>query len=201
MVRLTRSGRIGNAGLYYVMGAFAEIGWGAVSNAEADAGTDLWVQATDEHSYLLRRNVGVQVKTGPSYFEHPGEENGEAGWWYRESGSDHFDDWLHHNDPHLIVLHDLEAHVSYWTHVKPSAVRLTGQGRKIFVPKSQTIDGQQSAALREVALSHDVLLSPGGTPVDPLTGAVAAGCELRYALLAPRLVAPDPHSELPRQRS
>lgn len=121
MARLSRPGTIGNAGQYYVMGAFAEIGWGPASNAENDAGTDLWVQATDEHSYLLRRNVGVQVKTGPSYFERRDELNGEAGWWYRESEPDHFDDWLNHTTPHLVVLHNLETHVSYWAHAGPSS--------------------------------------------------------------------------------
>ena len=195
MARLSRPKSIGNAGQYYVMGALSEIGWGPASNAESDAGTDMWVQATDEHRYLLRRNVGVQVKTGPSYFKRRDEVNGEAGWWYRESESDHFDDWLNHTTPHLIVLHDLEKHVSYWAHVTWEAVRSTGEGREIFVPEHQTIDAEHEEALRDVALSRDVPLSFEGSTVGPAPGMVPAGCELRFALIAPWLVAPHPNSE------
>ena len=195
MARLPRSQTAGNAGLYYVMGAFADIGWGPASNAENDAGTDMWVQVADEHGHLLGCNLGVQVKTGPTYFERPGEENGDAGWWYYESDSDHFDDWLNHTDAHLIVLHNSKTHVSYWAHVKPSAVRATGQGRKILVPANQMIDDEHEAILREVALSRVVPVSFESSAVGPSPEMVPAGCELRYALIAPWLVAPHPNSE------
>ena len=197
MTRLSRSHTVGNTGLFAVMEAFSRIGWGVTPNAESDAGTDVWATATDENRDLLRRVVGIQVKTGPTYFRESTEEEGEDGWWYYESESDHFDDWLNYNVPHLVVLHDPETRVSYWTHVKPSAVRSTGQGRKIFVPASQTIDDEHKAALRDVALSRDVLLPLDGTAVTPPSGAVPPGCELRCALLAPKLVAPHPHSEAP----
>ena len=195
MTRLSRPRTIGIAGQYHVMGAFAEIGWGPASNAENDAGTDLWVQATDEHSYLLRRNLGVQVKTGPAYFRRRDEVNGEAGWWYRESEPDHFDDWLDHTTPHVLVLHNLETHVSYWTHVTREAVRTADESREIFVPENQTIDAEHAAALRDVALSRDVPLSFESSVVGPAPEMVPAGCELRYALVAPWLLAPHPNSK------
>ena len=195
MTRLPRSRTVGNTGQHEVMAAFLRIDWGPASNDENDVGTDLWVHAADEHGHLLDRNVGVQVKTGPTYFERPGEEDGQAGWWYYEAEPDHFDGWLRHNDPHLIVLHHWDTRVSYWAHVTREAVRPTGQGRKIFVPANQTIDDEHKAALRDVALSQDVPLSFEGSAVGTSSGTVSEGCELRYALIAPWLVAPPPNSE------
>lgn len=193
MTRMPRSRTDGNAGMHDVMAAFDRIGWGATSNAESDVGTDLLVQAVDERGDVLRCIVGVQVKAGPSYFARPAEDDGKAGWWYYERESGHFDDWANYNVPHLVVLHDLETRVSYWAHVKPSAVKSTGQGRKIFVPERQTIDGEHATALREVALSQHPAQSFEGTALGPLTGTVPPDCELRYALIAPRLVTSAPN--------
>ena len=201
MARSSRPRSTGNSGMHYVMGAFNEIGWGPASNAENDEGTDLFVQAADESGDLLRCVVGVQVKTGRSYFEQRGEVDGERGWWYYESEPDHFDDWVNYNVPHLIVLHDPDTRVSYWAHVTSSAVRSTGQGRKILVPESQTIDDEHAAALRDVALSQNVPLSFEGTVLGPPPGTVPPECTLRYALIAPRLVAPHPNHDPERPMS
>ena len=200
MARLPRSRSIGNAGQHEVMAAFLRIDWGPLPNNENDSGTDFWVQAADEHGNLLRRLVGVQVKSGYIHsasgcFERPGEEAGGAGWWYYEPESDHFDDWLNYNTPHLIVLHDLKTRVSHWVHVKQTAVSSTGQGRKIFVSENLTVDDEHRAALRDVAFSQDVTSSLEGSAVGPPLGTVPAGCELRCALIAPWLVAPHPNSE------
>ena len=187
----------GNTGQYAVMGAFSKIGWGPASNAESDVGTDLWVEATAKNRELLRCVLGVQVKTGPSYFEKSGKKDGQDGWWYYEPTSKHFDHWTNYNAPHLIVLHNLDSHVSYWAHVTRTAVESTGKGCKIFVPASQTIDDENAGALRDVALSGNAPFSFEGTISGPRLGIVPAGCELRYALIAPRLVAPHPNSEEP----
>ena len=153
MTKMPRQRSTGNAGVYEVMGEFSRIGWGPASNSDSDSGTDIWVQPTDETLNLLRCQLGVQVKSGSSYFKRLGEKNGEVGWRYDESSSDRFDDWAYHQVRHLIVLRDLDARVSYWEHVAPAAVVSTGQGRKIFVPAHQIIDEEHAAELRRIALS------------------------------------------------
>ena len=70
----------------------------------------------------------------------------------------------------------------------------TTRGRDIFVLTSEAIGDDHDAAEYDPAPSHDAPSSDGAA-VDPPSGAVPAGCELRYALVAPRLVAPHPHSE------
>ena len=61
--------------------------------------------------------------------------------------------------------------------------------------ESETIDSEHAAARRVVALAQHVPTSPEGSAVDPSPEMVPAGCELRYALILPWLVAPDPNSE------
>ena len=61
--------------------------------------------------------------------------------------------------------------------------------------ESETIDSEHAAALREVALAQHVPSSLEDSAVDPLHEMVPAGCELRFALIAPWLVAPHPNSE------
>ena len=187
MTKLPRQRSTGNAGVYEVKGEFSRIGWGPASNSDSDSGTDIWVQPTDESLDLLGCQLGVQVKSGSSYFEQPGVVGGESGWWYYESTPDHFEDWAHHRDRHLIVLRDLDARVSYWEHVTPSALVSTGQGRKIFVPAHQTIDEEHAAELRRIALSLPPVLSFEGTVLDP-PETITPESELRYALITPRLI-------------
>lgn len=193
MTQLPQEQSDGNKALYAVMARFQGIDWGPAPNTENDVGTDLWVQAVDEHRYLLRAVVGVQVKGGPSFFKQPGVQDGRRGWWYYEAKADHFDDWAQYNAPHLIVLHHFERDVAYWAHVRPSAVKSTGQGRKIFVPEDQTIDAAHAGQLRAVAASRKTMAAYEGTAVDRPPGTVPEGHELRFALMAPRLVAPHPN--------
>ena len=63
--------------------------------------------------------MGAQVKAGPTYFKFPRREadRTESGWWYYESDTDHFDDWVTHGLPHLLVLYDLNTQTAYRAHV------------------------------------------------------------------------------------
>jgi Domain of unknown function (DUF4365) len=78
-------------------------------NAQHDLGTDLFAQARDARRFDRGLFVGVQVKAGPSYFAQPAhtEDGSLLGWWYYEEDAGHFDDWVTHGLPHLLVLHDL----------------------------------------------------------------------------------------------
>lgn len=61
--------------------------------------------------------------------------------------------------------------------------------------RSERIDSEHAAALREVALTQHAPTSHEDSTVDPPSEIVPTGCELRFALIAPWLVAPDPNSE------
>ena len=106
-MRASEQEQIGGTGVSAVCRDFQAISWGPVRNQEHDLGTDLLVQARDRRRFDRGLVVGVQVKTGPHYFKEAERgENGQVlGWWYYEPDADHFDDWVTHGLPHLLVLH------------------------------------------------------------------------------------------------
>jgi Domain of unknown function (DUF4365) len=138
----------------------------------------------------------VQAKAGPEWFKHPAraEDGSLLGWWYYEEHADHFDDWVTHGLPHLLVLHDLDTRVSYRVHVTAKAVESTGKGAKILVPVHQTIDPEHLDDLLAVAASHKPVIGLQGTAWSASARNLPPARRLRHALLVPRLVAPHPNT-------
>lgn len=196
-MRASEQEQTGGAGLSEVTSAFQRIGWGPVPNTLHDLGTDLFVQARDARSFDRGLIVGAQVKAGPSYFGEPSVIDGVVqGWWYYEPNVDHFDDWVTHGLPHLLVLHDLDTRVSYWVHVTPEVIESTGKGAKILLPAQQMIDREHLDELMAVAASHKLTIDLEGTAWTAGVEHVALGRRLRYAMLVPRLIAPHPNAGL-----
>jgi len=184
------------AGVSLTCELFEGLGWAPVRNDAHDLGTDLWVEAADRRRFMPGLIIGVQVKTGPSWFwQEQRTPDGELqGWWYYEPNNKHFDHWSSHGVPHLIVLCNLAERAVYWAHVTPGAVTSVGKGSKIFVPADQTIDDDCFDALLEVAASHRAAPPLEGTVLWTGEGAVPPGRKLRCALIAPRLLAPHPNA-------
>ena len=183
-------------GVRRVRDAFEGIGWGPVPNAEHDLGTDLLVMARDDRRFDRALIVGAQVKAGPHYFKDGkrAKRGPVPGWWYYESDARHFDDWVVHSLPHLLVLHNLEDGKSYWAHVTAKNVASTGKGCKILVPEHQTIDSDHADDLFKVACTQRSAPALEGTAFEGLADGIPPGRPLRYALIAPRLVAPHPNA-------
>jgi hypothetical protein len=196
MMRASRQEQTGGVGVNEVAANFERIGWGPVPNAQHDLGTDLLVQVRDDRLFDRGLVVGVQAKGGASYFEQPAhaEDGSLLGWWYCEEHADHFDDWVTHGLPHLVVLHNLHTRKSYWVHVTAKAVESTGKGAKILVPVGQTIDAEHLDDLLAVAASHKPVIGLQGTAWAASASTIAPARRLRHALLVPRLVAPHRNS-------
>ena len=183
----------GTGGQSEVRSKFEYLGWAVMANPDHDNGTDLVISPRDERRFELGMYMGVQVKTGISYFKRKKkDENGEVtGWWYIDDDGTELGDWARFPAPQLVVLHNPKTHSSYWEHVTSSAIRSTGKGAKIFVPAVQTIDAEHQDELRAVAATFDS--SPS------LEGSWGGDVEIpppdrfRHALLAPRLIAPHPN--------
>jgi len=187
-MRAPKNSARGTSGQSFVKAQFEELGWGVVPNVEHDVGTDLFVMARDARRFDLGALVGAQVKNWALEFDSPEIHEGREGWWYAD-GEAHFDYWLTHRVPHLVVFYDRNAKISYWVHVVEDAVVSTGKGRKIFVPKEQTVDAAHFDALLAVAVSSPAGKTWEGSAWTP-GQELPANSQLRYALLAPRLIAP-----------
>ena len=197
-MRVSDQKRTEQEGLRKVCDDFEAIGWGPVRNSDHDLGTDLLVLARDERRFDRGLVVGVQVKAGASYFrERNRVKSGPVpGWWYYEPDTAHFDDWASHGLPHLLVMCNLEEGKSYWAHVTPGDVVSTGKGCKIVVPAAQTIDEEHADDLFAAACEHKAAPLIEGTAFSGLPGGIPPARRLRYALVAPRLVAPHPNARL-----
>lgn len=114
-MRAPKNEPLGTSGQSTVKGQFEAIGWGAVANPEHDLGTDLWLMARDARRFDLKALVGAQIKTGDSFFHECalGDDGLVIGWWFRED-TEHFDHWISHSVPHIIVLHRPSDRRSFW---------------------------------------------------------------------------------------
>lgn len=195
LMRASEQAQTGETGSDEISANFRRLGWGVVLNSRDDLGTDMFLMVRDARLFDLGLVVGAQAKAGRSYFEEPrlDDEGKVDGWWYREGNRDHFDAWLEHALPHLIVLHDLDTRTSYWAHVVPGEVVSTGSGAKILVRKSDTVDEEHRDALVEAAST----VRPGSAwEGSAWTGvpSLAPKDQLRYSLIVPRVVAPHPRA-------
>ncbi|WP_260061337.1 DUF4365 domain-containing protein [Micrococcus terreus] len=193
-MRAPKNEATGTSGESEVLAQFERLGWGGVIDSRHDTGTDLYLRPRDARRYELGAVMGAQVKTGPSYFKSPQKdaEGTIAGWWFAEDDREHFDYWLRHALPHVVILRDQDKNLSFWVHVTPEQVVSTGKGAKILVPVSQTVDADHNEALSDVALTQLPTPTWDGTA---WTGAVhlASVDEVRHALITPRLIAPHPN--------
>ena len=190
-MRTTRTAQIGNVGQLEAAANFARINWGPSDNQPHDLGTDNWVQVRNAEGDDLRCLVGVQVRTGDSYFDTPDCIDGAEGWWHDGLDTRHVQHWLHHSNNHLLVLHDLHTKVSYWEYINRKTAVSTGKRFKVFVPKNQTVDKANLEDLIDVARSQPEArrdIGRIGSSEEPCN--VEAEQRLRYALAAPQLIAP-----------
>ncbi|MFI8419941.1 DUF4365 domain-containing protein [Streptomyces sp. NPDC085479] len=187
----------GSAGVHRVVADFEELGWGPVENNQHDLGIDLFLQVRDERRFDRTVLMAAQVKAGPSFFSSPQYDETEAveGWWYSESDARRFEDWVQHGLPHLMVLHDPATRISYWAHVTRDSVKSAGEGFKVLVPSAQRVERAQLPALLGVAATVKTARTLEGTTWTAGAGSVAPGRAVRHALVAPRLIVPNPNTE------
>jgi hypothetical protein len=174
--------------------AFERLEWAATFNARHDIGTDLLLSPRTPQGVDLSLLIAAQVKSGKTAFRSKTNvSKGEPdGWWFRDDKRSHVDAWASHALPFLIILHDEEREQTYWAHVTPEAIHSTGKGAKVLVPKAHQVDEENREALVAVAES---IRSGSNWEGSAWSGMAPPRAEdgLRYALIAPRLVAPHPN--------
>jgi hypothetical protein len=191
-MRASQEERVGASGVSDVMSNLQRIGWGPVENTRHDLGTDVFSQVRDERRFDLGLFVGFQIKSGAGWFSREERDNngGVVGWWFYESEPKHFEYWTSHTLPHFLVLNDETTRVSYWAHVTPECLVSTGKGMRVLVPSNQRIDIDNLAELIKAASSQRKSYDLSGSAWRAGVGSITPGRRLRYALLAPRLIAP-----------
>lgn len=194
-MRSSETQRTERLGIKAVEKAFVDLHWGTLNTREFDVGTDLVLVARDARLFELGLYVGAQVKTGPTAFAKPKKDEGDViGWWWYDPKPDkHLNAWASFPLPQLLILHDLEKDRSYWVHVTSDRVLSTGKGAKILVPAGNTIDPEHLDELIAVAGTVRGAIQLEGSAWTP-GRTVPVLDQLRYALIAPRLIAPHPNA-------
>lgn len=189
-MRLSREDQIGEAGQAAAISFFNDLGWGPLPTGKHDLGTDLFVQIRADDLVDLGMMLGVQVKTGDSWFRRQAEVDGRSGWWFTENDNKHRSYWSDHHIPHILLMQDESRTRRHWVRLDRKTIESTGQGIKVFVPADQTLSGQ--VAEEWVALVADArkLHSFEGASWSFDITQVPEEDWPRYALLAPRIVAP-----------
>lgn len=173
---------------------FEVLDWGAVEVSEHDLGTDVIVQVRDTDLTDMSLSLGVQVKTGDSWFKEEAEVEGQPGWIFRESDAKHANYWSNNPLPHILVIQNGECTKRYWAFLNRETIQPTkGKGFTVFVPASQPLERSfrpvwieaTEKALKRMALEG----SRWSFDVSSLPDSQRA----RYALLASRLVVPHPN--------
>lgn len=191
-MRAGETAATGTSGQSFVKATFEALGWAVVPNPEHDLGTDLWLSPRDPRRFDLGLMLGAQVKNGQSWFDEEGEKGTERGWWHRNDRQ-HFDYWLRHAVPHILVLRHPGTGLAYWVHISDDAVEWTGTNGKVFVPEGQLLSADALDALIDIAAAAKPAPRWAGSA---WTGAanLSQNDALRFAMLAPRLVAPHPNA-------
>jgi tetratricopeptide (TPR) repeat protein len=111
-----------------------ELGFVFRSQDTSDFGVDAQVEIK-HGGRTTGRLVGLQVKTGPYWFEKPCE----VGWKFRPEKR-HISYWLNHSLPIYVLLVNLDAEAIYWQEITERTLQ-TGPRGGIFVlvPRSNVI--------------------------------------------------------------
>lgn len=111
----------------------------------SDFGIDAEVEICDD-GVPSGKLLKLQIKSGSSWFR----EGNEKGVFFRDS-LEHFEYWLGHSLPVVLVLYDPRHDDILWVHIESSRVEKTGHGFKILVPYNQLLTPLSSISLRKVA--------------------------------------------------
>jgi len=142
------SNTTGDTGVTIAQKRVEDYSWIFRRQNHADFGIDAHVEVTDSNRNPTGSLVGVQVKSGPSYFQ----EEKNDGYIFRPDEA-HVRYWLHHTLPVLIFLVDLESNDVFWEKVSDKTLESTGKGWKILIPKSNVMSGESVSEIRSYARS------------------------------------------------
>lgn len=112
-----------------------------------DYGIDAQIE-TIENGYASGKLIAVQIKSGEHYFKEKTKES----IVYRGNRK-HYDYWINHSLPVVIVLYDSKKDTCYWNVVNEETVTLTTKGWKIEIPFSNLLQN----AKREFCILADNL--------------------------------------------
>jgi len=172
---------------------FDRLGWGPLSTGKHDLGTDLFVQLRDREGVDLGIMIGVQVKTGDTWFREHTAIGERHGWWFREGDQKHRNYWADHHIPHILVIQDAKQEKQFWARLDNKTIETTDAGIRVFVPDDQQLSDECAGLWINMAAEARKLQSFEGSRWTFNITQLPQSEWPRYALLASRITAPHPN--------
>lgn len=110
-----------------------------------DYGIDGQIEILDGE-YANGKLIAVQVKSGKSYFNEVSNNN----IIYRGEKK-HYDYWINHSLPVILVLYNPEEDKCYWKEVNRKTAIVTGKNWKMEIPLSNVLDSDSKFQLIKIA--------------------------------------------------
>ena len=169
---------------------FKKLGWGPFQTHKQDLGSDLFVQIRDKDRVDLGMMLGVQVKTGDGAFKKTAMVDDRKGWWFREGDQRHREYWSDHDVAHILIVQNYDLDRRYWARLDRTTIESTGKGIRVFVPEDQPVTPDSADVWVEIVREAQRRASFQGESWNFKISQVPEKDWARYALLAPRIVAP-----------
>jgi tetratricopeptide (TPR) repeat protein len=113
----------------------------------ADYGVDGHLEVVSDDDHATGKNIGAQIKSGPHWFSRPAP----GGWTFSGKNLKHYNYWLGHSLPIILILHHPTSEKLYWQVVDHTTAKITGKGFKVIVPEANVLDASAKPALEDIA--------------------------------------------------
>lgn len=123
---------------------FSQEGWLFREQMIHDYGIDAQVEIVRD-SYPTGSLIGIQIKTGTSYFADETDES-----YVFRTDDKHREYWAKHNLPVILVLYHPDLEKLFWQVVNASTLFSTGKHWKMLVPKNNVLDDSSFGELSEL---------------------------------------------------
>jgi hypothetical protein len=142
---------INRAGIAAVAAKLTSMRWAFREQPTSDFGVDAQAEKLDENGSGRGKLIGLQIKTGKSYFRRRGDN------WVYYGTARHLQYWSNHSLPIFIILHDPETDLTVWQRVERHLITEGEDGAwSIDVPGTNTLDAaHERFLLAGIASDHN----------------------------------------------
>ncbi|BDR52908.1 hypothetical protein KIM372_08150 [Bombiscardovia nodaiensis] len=166
-----------------------DFGWYVLPHGNIDFGTDIWAMPVSGERVPSYSMLGIQVKTGGSYFRSPHKVNDIVeGWWFPFT-TDHLISWTNGRINHIVVLLDDSCNKAYWAKIDSEAIEKSHKKPRVLVRKDHCLTTVFKDELAEFACLPFSKKEWSGSAWNGI-GNLKSEERIRYALLASRAVSP-----------
>jgi hypothetical protein len=109
-----------------------------------DFGLDGYIDILQDGKYVTGKSIGVQIKTGISYFDNPSN----SGWFFYGENK-HLNYYLNNHIPIIVILVNPDTQQAYWNEVNISNLIKTESSWKLNINRNKLLNNKSD--LSEIA--------------------------------------------------